>query len=47
MEIPLLRGEIGVLLFTKKIADYLTSENGKNGRKKTQRWPDNISLLEN
>ena len=33
--LPLSRGEIGVLLFTKRIADYLTSENGKMaGRKR-------------
>ena len=29
------------------IAGYLTSENGKTDRKKAQKWPDNIFLLEN
>ena len=30
------------VVFMRKIADYLTSENGKTNREKTQKYPDNI-----
>ena len=32
-------------VFTRRIASYLTSDNGKKDRKKTQKWPDNIFFI--